>query len=107
MLIDASTILFLVWPFWWYDVHCSFQNKSFTCTSPSFVVLSIGTVFPHKMDSALSTSFAAINLISSNEYLYSLPVKRNKIVISKALCGLLFVVGMLVIFGISNYFTIC
>lgn len=37
------------------------------------------------------------------EYLSSLPVKRSQIVLNKALCGLLYVVIMIILFGISNY----
>lgn len=37
------------------------------------------------------------------EYLNSLPIKRNYIVLSKILCGLFYVVMMIVILGISNY----
>ena len=37
------------------------------------------------------------------EYLSSLPVKRSDIVLKKVMCGLLYVVVMLVLFGMTNY----
>ncbi len=37
------------------------------------------------------------------EYLHSLPIKRNNIVISKVLVGILYVISMIIILGISNF----